>query len=241
MPRRVRERRLGQTAVRLTRHRWPLGALVSGVSAGEERPSSALRDRVGDGRYMVVQRSAPPWWTADAGTVPQRSVRCRASRNCQRTGRVVATRVQRSVTRLRWRLVHPNREAQMTTTIVIRRPSTVPDDMPRSPVSRGVALSVGAAVRDASEVALALDPGDERWAEVGPLLTAFVDAVRRALGLEGSPILPHEQVPTVLRLRDLARLAGRTAAPGGASVAATPLVRSGLRSLQDAARRCPLG
>lgn len=170
-----------------------------------------------------------------------RSVRSQASRSSQRTGRVVASRIQRSVTRLRWRLAHPNREAQMTTTIVTRRPSTAPDDIPPSPPSGGVALSVGAAVRDASDVALALDTGDPRWVELGPLLTVFVDAVRRSVGLEGSPILPHEQVPTVLRLRDLALLAGRTAAPGGASVAATPLVRSGLRSLQEAARRCPSG
>lgn len=129
----------------------------------------------------------------------------------------------------------------MTTTIVTRRRLTVPGEIPPSPPSGGVALSVGAAVRDASEVAFAVDTGDPRWAELGPLLTVFVDAVRRSVGLEGSPILPREQVPTVLRLRDLARLAWRTAAPGGMSVAATPLVASGLRSLQEAARRCPSG
>lgn len=129
----------------------------------------------------------------------------------------------------------------MTTTTVTRRPSGMPHGIPSSPPLWPAASTVGAAVYSASEVVLGLDPDDARWAEVGPRLTAFVDAARRAMGMEGSPILPDEQVPTVLRLRDLARLAGRTAAPSGMSVAATPLVTSGLRSLHEAARRCPSG
>lgn len=129
----------------------------------------------------------------------------------------------------------------MAAAFVTNRTATSPDDIASSPRWRAEAPSLSAAVRDASDVAVSLHPEDPRWAELGPLLTAFVDATRRAMGQGGSPILPAEKVPPILRLRDLAQIAARTEGPSGTSVAATPLVTLGLRSLQDAARRCPSG
>lgn len=92
------------------------------------------------------------------------------------------------------------------------------------------------AVAAASDAIAWIPLDDPRWETVGPLLTAFVDAARRAHGLPGSPIRPDETVAPVLRLRDLGRLAQITAASAGTpKVAATTEISELLWSLQVAA------
>jgi hypothetical protein len=66
--------------------------------------------------------------------------------------------------------------------------------------------TLGAVVAAACDAVACLPLADPRWETVGVRLTAVVDAVRRASGLSGSPIGPHETVAPVVRLRDLGRL-----------------------------------
>lgn len=101
---------------------------------------------------------------------------------------------------------------------------------PASPLE-STSRSLGDAVALASAAVLGLDLSDPKWQQVGPLLTAFVDAVRRAADGTRSCIGADEVVPPVLRLRELGRLAQRTAA----SHDAQPVeVAACLRSLQIA-------
>jgi hypothetical protein len=93
-----------------------------------------------------------------------------------------------------------------------------------------------AALDTASEAVLPLEMEDPCWEEVGPALTAFVDAARRVDGRPGSPIGPDDAVSPALRLRDLARLA-QQAHRSGQQVVATAEVEWRLRSLQVAAIR----
>jgi hypothetical protein len=94
--------------------------------------------------------------------------------------------------------------------------------------------SLRSVVADASVVVVEVPSDDPRWELLGPRLTAFVDASRRAAGQPGSPIRAGDIVAPVLRLRDLARLAQITVT--------TPVVssleaESALRSLQVVALR----
>lgn len=108
---------------------------------------------------------------------------------------------------------------------------------PASPLAgRATGRTLAAAVARACDEVVHLPPGDTRWAVVGPLLTAFVDATRRRAGLSGSPVAVHEQVPPALRLRDLGRLAQATVT-SGAVTSSSAEVDDRLRSLQVAVGR----
>lgn len=110
------------------------------------------------------------------------------------------------------------------------RPTTArrPAGQGSLPASQG---TVGAAVAAACDAVADLDPRDPGWDAVGPLLTGFVDAARRAVDGSDSCIGAAEVVPAVLRLRELGRLAQMTAT---ADVSATAEVTDRLRSLQTA-------
>lgn len=95
--------------------------------------------------------------------------------------------------------------------------------------------TLASAVAGASEVVLRFEPDDPRWDRVGPALTHFVDAARRAIGEPGSSIGAGETVAVVLRLRDLAGLARTTAGQAGRRRMATTEVEARLRSLEDVA------
>lgn len=89
----------------------------------------------------------------------------------------------------------------MSTATVTVQPTTPPAVSPRPRIpAEQLLATVSALVRD-------LDPGDDRWADAGPHLTAVVGAVRHALDGSRSPIVAGEPVPSVLRLRDLAHTA----------------------------------
>lgn len=62
-------------------------------------------------------------------------------------------------------------------------------------------------LRTTAGLVTGLDLDDPAWSQVGPRLTAVVDAVSRAIVGTGSPIAPGEDVAPILRLRDLARVA----------------------------------
>lgn len=96
-----------------------------------------------------------------------------------------------------------------------------------------VGRTLGSAIATASDAVIGLPLHDPRWTTVGPVLTAFVDAAWRCGGEAGSPVGAHEEVPPVLRLRDLGRLAQRTVASRGHAMA-TAEVDHHLRSLQVA-------
>lgn len=122
----------------------------------------------------------------------------------------------------------------MTTTTTTR-----PTGIRIAPTSSGSSLPaepLAATVAAASDVIAEVALDDPRWDTIGPLLTAFVDAARRAAGGPGSPIDADESIAPVLRLRDLARLAQRAAGLHQA-VAATAETTWRLRSLQIAALR----
>lgn len=113
----------------------------------------------------------------------------------------------------------------MTTTTTTRPTNT------RAPViAPAPAPTLAAVVAAASAAVAGLGTDDPRWSEIGPLLTACVDAARRADGQPGSPIGPDETVAPVLRLRDLARLAERSHHRGHTPATAEAVRR--LRSLQ---------
>lgn len=127
------------------------------------------------------------------------------------------------------------------TTTTTRRPATTsapaiaPAVAPAVAPATAPAPTLAEAVAAASASVADLDADDPRWSQVGPILTAFVDAARRAEGLPGSPIRPDEAVAPVLRLRDLARLAERSHRHGHRIAPAGTLRR--LRSLQVAVVR----
>lgn len=124
----------------------------------------------------------------------------------------------------------------MTTTITTTR-TTTRDARPATPSvvePADFGPPLAPAVATAARAAAALDLDDPRWEVVGPLLTAFVDAGRRAAGLAGSSIGSEEIVAPVLRLRDLGRLAERTASSLGRTTIATSEVEMRVRSLQVA-------
>lgn len=104
-----------------------------------------------------------------------------------------------------------------------RPPNTAVPPTPASTLADAVAAAC-AAVAD-------LDPRDPRWVEVGPRLTAFVDAARRAVDGSGSCIGADEVVAAVLRLRELGRLS-LAVTPSHAMASAE--VAGHLRSLQTA-------
>ncbi len=95
--------------------------------------------------------------------------------------------------------------------------------------------TLGEAVASASEAVAGLALTDPRWEQVGPRLTAVVDAIRRASGLAGSPIGSHETVAPVLRVRDLGRLAQAITPCAVPNVAAAEPIEELLWSLQVAA------
>lgn len=112
-------------------------------------------------------------------------------------------------------------------TTVVTRPSPSPTASTPDPSGRTLAEAVALA----SATVLEVDLADPRWEQVGPRLTAFVDAARRALDGSGSRIGAGEGAPPVLRLRDLGRLAQISAATQATQPAE---VTRRLRSLQIA-------
>lgn len=121
----------------------------------------------------------------------------------------------------------------MTTTATRPTTITIPARTPAPPAGM---RTLAATLTAASEAVIGLPIEDPRWREVGPLLTAFVDAARRADGRSGSPIEPDATVAAVLRLRDLAHLSLQ-AHRSGQQVTATAETEMRLRSLQVAAIR----
>lgn len=115
----------------------------------------------------------------------------------------------------------------------ITRPIAPPKPPPTAPT-----VDLGTLIAAASDTVSRVAPDDPRWEAVGPPLTAFVDAARRAAGRGGSPIGADEAVPAVLRLRDLARVAQMAATRRAREpVAAVAEAEDRLRSLQVAALR----
>lgn len=92
----------------------------------------------------------------------------------------------------------------ITTTGATAMPTTVAAAPPDTP-------TLAEAVALASIAVLDLGVDDPRWGHVGPALTAFVDAARRAVDGSGSRIGSDEAAMPALRLRDLGRLAQMTA------------------------------
>lgn len=113
-----------------------------------------------------------------------------------------------------------------TPTTTPRPRAAIPPTPPATPAST-VADAVAAACLAVAD----LHPSDPRWREVGPRLTAFVDAARRAVDGSGSCIGAGEAVPAVLRLRELGRLA---LASTVSQAIASAEVADHLRSLQTA-------
>lgn len=109
-----------------------------------------------------------------------------------------------------------------------RTPTTRPPNGAVPPMPAG---TLADAVAAACATVADLDPRDPRWAEVGPRLTGFVDAARRAVDGSGSCIGADEVVPAVLRLRELGRL---SLAVMPSRTMASAEVAGRLRSLQTA-------
>ncbi len=108
-----------------------------------------------------------------------------------------------------------------------RRPHTTsPPTLAATPAG-----TLSDAVSAACATVADLHPSDPRWVEVGPRLTAFVDAARRAVEGSGSCIGAGEVVPAVLRLRELSRL---SLAVMASHAVASAEVAGRLRSLQTA-------
>ncbi len=97
-------------------------------------------------------------------------------------------------------------------------------------------LAAQEVLRRVSTLAAELDPGDEAWHQVGPHLSAVVTAVRHAMDGSASPIGVDEEVPAILRLRDLARTAQRAAGSTDVVVPADA-VSEHLAALATAAQR----
>lgn len=111
-----------------------------------------------------------------------------------------------------------------------RAPAT-PHRRPQASTPQATAGTLADAVAAACATVADLHPHDPRWGEVGPRLTAFVDAARRAVDGSGSCIRADEVVPAVLRLRELGRLSLAVAA---SHAPASTEVAGRLRSLQTA-------
>lgn len=122
----------------------------------------------------------------------------------------------------------------MTTATTLRPTTTI--TVPAAPLST-TDLTLGAAVTAASDAVSQVPLDDPSWDTLGPRLTAFVDAARRAAGQPGSPIRPDEVVAPALRVRDLGRLAQRTIAAAASARFVPTDVEAHLRFLQAAALR----
>ena len=114
--------------------------------------------------------------------------------------------------------------------------ATLHPESPSVPPASASLMAAAEALGRVSVLVAELDPGDEAWHSAGPHLTAVVAAVRHALDTSGSPIAVDEEVPAILRLRDLACTAQRAAGSTDV-VVPTEAVSGHLAALAQAALR----
>lgn len=108
----------------------------------------------------------------------------------------------------------------MTTATATLHPAT-----PTAPSAQPSLMAVGEALARVSDLVVELDPRDRVWRDAGPHVTAVVAAVRHALDGSGSPIAVDDEVSPMLRLRDLACTAQRSAGSPDVVIPAEPVSR----------------